>query len=196
MATIVEPTIHGLATEGMPYTGILYAGLMLTTEGPRVLEFNARFGDPETQVILPRWNDDLCKVLATVAAGRLADLPLFSWSESTFCGVVLASSGYPGLLSTGGPIQGLAAAETRSQIFQSGTRYDAGTRQVHAAGGRVLTIVGRGTTLEEARTTAYHRARQISFEGCWCRDDIGAGSADASMPPWHSASATPLSVNL
>jgi phosphoribosylamine--glycine ligase len=195
MATIVEPTIQGMAAEGTPYTGILYAGLMLTAEGPRVLEFNARFGDPETQVILPRWNDDLCKVLATVAAGRLADLPPFSWSESTFCGVVLASPGYPGPLSTGGPIQGLAAADTRSLIFQSGTRYDAGTRQVHAAGGRVLTIVGKGKNLEEARTTAYHRARQISFGGCWCRNDIGAGSADTSMPPWHRAPTTSLSVN-
>jgi phosphoribosylamine--glycine ligase len=194
MSTIVEPTIRGMAAEGIPYTGILYAGLMLTADGLRVLEFNARFGDPETQVILPRWDDDLCRVLAAAATGALADLPPFSWSDRAACGVVLAAAGYPGPVAHGGPIQGLDGAAAHSMIFQSGTRHDAETGQIQAAGGRVLTVVGLGAGLEAARAAAYARARQVHFPGCWCRQDIAALPADSGGLPWTATGAVPGAV--
>jgi phosphoribosylamine--glycine ligase len=180
LRTIVEPAIAGMAAEGTPYTGILYAGLMLTADGPRVLEFNARFGDPETQVLLPRWEDDLLEVLLAATAGRLAGLPPFRWSSDATCGVVLASAGYPDRPVSGGAISGLAAVDPAAVVFHGATHPagDAGTA-CEAGSGRVLTVVGRGGTVHDARCRAYEVSRSISFPGCWCRADIGATAVDA-----------------
>jgi phosphoribosylamine--glycine ligase len=163
-----------MASEGTPFEGILYAGLMLTEEGPRVLEFNARFGDPETQVILPRWEDDLYQILAATAGGRLADLPPFTWSDAAACGIVIAAAGYPAEPVTGFPLQDAQTTDPQALIFHGGTRRDERTNQVYSSGGRVLTVVGSGPTLAQARATAYDRARRAHFEGCWYRNDIGA----------------------
>jgi len=174
MATVINPAIQGMAAEGTPYEGILYAGLMLTAEGPIVLEFNARFGDPETQVLLPRWKDDMYAVLVAATAGRLPDLPPFSWDAAATCGVVLASAGYPGAPVIGLPIEGLSPSAPEVLIFHGGTRRNPRTNDVCSSGGRVLTVVGRGATVAEARTIAYERAGHIRFEGCWRRNDIGS----------------------
>ena len=173
MATVIEPAIRGMAAEGTPYEGILYAGLILTSEGPRVLEFNARFGDPETQVILPRWSDDLYRVMVAATEGKLAELPPFRWDDAAACGVVLASAGYPSEPITGLPIQGLDSRKANALIFHGGTRREARTNDVCTSGGRVLTVVGKGATAEEARTVAYARADRIHFEGRQRRNDIG-----------------------
>ena len=173
MTTIIEPAIRGMAAEETPYEGILYAGLILTSEGPRVLEFNARFGDPETQVILPRWEDNLYRVLIAATEGKLADLPPFRWDDGAACGVVLASAGYPAEPVTGLSILGLEPWEPEALIFHGGTRRDVRTNDVCTNGGRVLTVVGRGATVEKARTAAYARADRIHFEGCQRRNDIG-----------------------
>lgn len=170
---IIEPTIRGMTAEGIPYTGILYAGLMLTADGPKVLEFNARFGDPETQVILPRWDDDLYEVLGAAADGTLESLPLFTWNDAHYCGVVLASAGYPGVTGVGLPIRGLSSVEARTLIFHGAVRADERTGQPCTAGGRVLTVVGSGPTAAEARVAAYEQANRIRFEGGWRRADIG-----------------------
>jgi phosphoribosylamine--glycine ligase len=175
MRAIVEPAIAGMAVEGTPYSGVLYAGLMLTATGPQVLEFNARFGDPETQVLLPRWQDDLLDVLSAAADGRLAELPALRWSEAATCGVVLASAGYPSAAEVGEPIHGLDQAGAQALVFHGGTMVASGNMdQVVTAGGRVLTVVGQGATLEQARARAYAAAAPITFKGCWCRRDIGS----------------------
>ncbi len=173
MATVIEPTIRGMAAEGTPYEGILYAGLMLTADGPKVLEFNARFGDPETQVILPRWKDDLYQVLDASATGDLAALPPFTWNKTYHCGVVLAAAGYPEAPKLGVPIQGLFAEEPAALVFQGGVRADMHTGLPCTSGGRVLTVVGRGQTPAEARLTAYEQVDRVQFAGSWRREDIG-----------------------
>ena len=192
MARIVEPTIRGMAAEGTPYSGILYAGLMLTPSGPQVLEFNARFGDPETQVVLPRWDDDLAVVLDHAARGALAELPAFRWSALSACGVVLAAAGYPEEPRRGQPIEGLSAGagtlERRVQqstpdvpvpaddgplIFCGGVTAGPDGTPV-TSGGRVLTVVGRGMTADVARAAAYAAADTVRFPGAWRRSDIGA----------------------
>jgi phosphoribosylamine--glycine ligase len=173
MTTVIEPTIRGMATEGTPYQGILYAGLMLTADGPKVLEFNARFGDPETQVILPRWEDNLYQVLAAAATGTLAALPPFTWSKTYHCGVVLAAAGYPEAPELGVPIHGLSTEDMAALVFQGGVRADRQTGLPSTSGGRVLTVVGRGQTPAEARLTAYEQADRIQFAGSWRREDIG-----------------------
>ena len=174
MSTVIEPAIRGMAAEGTPYEGILYAGLMLTADGPKVLEFNARFGDPETQVILPRWNDDLYQVLDAAAGGALATLPPFSWSGAYQCGVVLASAGYPGAPELGFPIQGLSTVDASALVFHGGVRAGERTGLPCTSGGRVLTVVGGGDTPAEARLSAYNQADKIQFDGAWRREDIGA----------------------
>jgi phosphoribosylamine--glycine ligase len=185
MRTVIEPAIAGMAAEGVPYAGILYAGLMLTQAGPRVLEFNARFGDPETQVLLPRWEDDLATVLLAAVERRLAGLPPFRWSGDATCGVVLASAGYPESSAGGAPIQGLRVAGESALVFHAATTMGNLGDAVITTGGRALTVVGRGGTLDDARRRAYAAAREISFTGCWCRSDIAAppaaeGVADGS----------------
>jgi phosphoribosylamine---glycine ligase len=173
MKEIVGPVLRGLASEGHPYRGFLYAGLMLTCNGPKVIEFNVRFGDPEAQVVLPAIEGPLAPHLAAAAAGRLSDAPV-TFSRDSFVGVVLASQGYPGTSSTGFPIDGLDAAEAIHgvTVFHSGTAERDG--RVVTAGGRVLTVVGRGTTFDDAIARAYEGVSQIRFDGAQYRRDIGA----------------------
>lgn len=173
---ILEPTLRGLARRGSPFTGVLYAGLMLTAEGPKVLEFNCRLGDPEAQVILPRLASDLVEALVQVAEGRLEQAPL-EWSEDACVGVVLASPGYPGPTPKGLPIRGLDALDPEVLVFHGGTAWEEG--QVVTAGGRVLTLVALGQTLAQARRRVYANVPRLHFEGMHYRRDIalhaGAG---------------------
>jgi phosphoribosylamine--glycine ligase len=170
-AEILRPTLQELARRGSPFAGTLYAGLMMTGDGPRVIEFNCRFGDPETQVILPLLQSDLLEHLRDVARGRL-DPSALRWSDDTACGVVLASGGYPGSYQTGFPIAGLDAVPEDIRVFHAGTGFDARGRVV-TAGGRVVTVVATAPDLPAARARAYAAADTISFEGCCLRRDIG-----------------------
>ncbi len=172
---IVMPTIRGMAEENRPYRGILYVGLMLTREGPKVLEFNCRLGDPETQSILLRLDDDLAGVLRAAADGRLTGQPL-TWRREAAACVVLASEGYPASARKGVPIHGISEAEALPGV----TVYHAGTAerdgQLVTAGGRVLSVCGRGAGLGEAIATAYAGVERIHFEGMQFRSDIGQDS--------------------
>ncbi|MBD0290451.1 MAG: phosphoribosylamine--glycine ligase [Thermoleophilia bacterium] len=170
---IAEPVLAELARRGAPFVGLLYAGLMLTDDGPRVLEFNCRFGDPETQAILPRLEVDLLELLAGAAAGRLpAGRPRAS--EEATVAVVLAAPGYPEAPRTGIPIGGLAAAHARGVlVFHAGT--DVHDGRLVSSGGRVLTVVGRGPSLEDARACAYAAVGEIELPGGHHRSDIAAG---------------------
>jgi phosphoribosylamine--glycine ligase len=173
MREIVDPVLRGLGAEGHPYRGFLYAGLMLTCDGPKVIEFNVRFGDPEAQVVLPAIEGPLAPSLAASAEGRLQGAPL-SFSRDKLVGVVLASRGYPASGPTGVPIDGLAAADALEHVtvFHSGTAERDG--RVVTAGGRVLTVVGRGDSFETAIVRAYEGVSRIQFEGMHYRRDIGA----------------------
>jgi len=171
MARVIRPALHGLAAEGRPFTGFLYAGLMFTEDGPQVIEFNARMGDPEAQVILPRLESDLVDVIDAALDGRLADMRL-RWRDGYACGVCLASAGYPDTVRDGYPIEGLEAASPNELVFHAGTVLREG--RVLTKGGRVLTLVGRGHTLGAARDAAYRLAGQIHFDGVQYRKDIGA----------------------
>ena len=168
--TIMAPTVRALSREGHPYRGVLYGGLMLTQQGPKVLEFNCRLGDPETQVILPRLRTDLVEVALAVIQGRLHKLTL-EWSTDACVGVVVASGGYPGDYQKGCPIQGLDAAADGALVFHAGTRATDDYRIV-TDGGRVMTVVGSGPDLEKARVTAYAQAQKVSFQGAFYRQDI------------------------
>ena len=169
--TVLEPTVRTLAERGTPLQGVLYAGLILTEDGPKVLEFNARFGDPETQAILPILDDDLLALLAAVADGTLADVPAPLPPARAAVEVVLASGGYPGPYATGAPIAGLEDVPDDVIVFHAGTRRDDQGRIV-TAGGRVLTVVGTGPDLAAARERAYAGAAAISFPGRHYRTDI------------------------
>jgi phosphoribosylamine--glycine ligase len=171
--TILRPTVAGLAAEGRPFVGVLYAGLMLTPEGPKVLEFNARFGDPEAQVILLRLEDDLLPILAAGAAGRFEARRLSFRREVAAC-VVLASPGYPGRPIQGEPIRGLdrAAALPGVEIFHAGTGIDAEGELV-SAGGRVLSVCAVDPSLAEALRKAYAAVGEIDWPGKVLRHDIG-----------------------
>lgn len=168
---IIAPAVRGLAREGRPFCGILFAGLMVTAAGPYVLEFNARLGDPEAQVILPRLDTDLAALFHAALEGRL-DPAALTIRPLAACGVVLASGGYPGPYRTGYPIQGLASLDPDILVFHAGTRRQDG--QVVTAGGRVLTVVGLGTTLAEARARAYANVSRLFFPDMHYRRDIGA----------------------
>ena len=173
MDEIVGPVIDGLAAEGREFRGFLYVGLMLTDAGPKVIEFNVRFGDPEAQVVLPMLVDDLLPLLVGAAAGRLDGLTGRLGTESRV-GVVLASGGYPGPYRTGLPISGLDAAERVADVlvFHSGTARQGA--DIVTAGGRVLTVVAAGDGYREAIDLAYAAAALISFDGVHMRKDIGA----------------------
>jgi phosphoribosylamine--glycine ligase len=161
--------IQAMAQEGVPYRGVLYAGLMIVDGEPIVLELNARFGDPETQVILPLLKTDLVDTLKAVIGGDLQRTKI-DWSPQACVGVVLASGGYPGSYRTGLPIHGLDSVKD-ALVFHAGTRLgDNGA--VYTDGGRVLTVVGVGDNIAEARDKAYRNVRGISFEGCHYRKDI------------------------
>ena len=179
MREIVEPVISGLKADGHEYRGFLYAGLMLTCDGPKVIEFNVRFGDPEAQVVIPAIDGDLAPHLAAAAEGRLgAEPPTFS--PDRFIGVVMASEGYPGSSPLNRPISGLDRAGSLPgvAIFHSGTAARDG--RVLTAGGRVLTVVGRGASFDEAMARAYEGVSAISFEGMQYRRDIGAKTRGAA----------------
>jgi len=172
MREIVNPVVNGLRHDGQAYVGFLYAGLMLTCDGPKVIEFNVRFGDPEAQVVIPMIQSDLAPRLALAADGALDDAPL-TFKPERHVGVVLASKGYPASGPTGVPIQGLEEANHLPDVlvFHAGTarRGD----DVVTAGGRVLTVVGRGRTFEDAIARAYAGASRIAFDGMQYRRDIG-----------------------
>ncbi|SRR6266702_1247326 len=169
---IVHPTIQGMADEDAPFTGVLYCGLMMTARGPQVLEFNARFGDPETQAILMRLESDLLEALESCVDGRLADTEL-RWNQGASACVVASSAGYPGSYKTGFPITGLedAARIPGVEIFHSGTSL--AEDQVVTAGGRVLGVTATAASLEEALQRAYQAIGEVRFEGMYYRRDIG-----------------------
>jgi phosphoribosylamine--glycine ligase len=172
MRDIVEPTIRGMASEGHPFRGFLYVGLMLTEFGPKVIEFNARLGDPEAQVVLPLILDPLAPILIDAARGRLVQSECQT-SPDKLVGVVLASRGYPESAEPGVPIDGVADAERlpRVTVYHAATARD-GPRLV-TAGGRVLTVVGRGPGFPEAIERAYAGVQRIAFDGMQYRRDIG-----------------------
>ncbi|HXE74883.1 MAG TPA: phosphoribosylamine--glycine ligase [Candidatus Xenobia bacterium] len=168
---IVEPTLRGLEADGRPYQGFLYFGLMLTADGPKVLEFNCRMGDPECQPLMVRLESDLADVLEKVAAGKLAGTEL-SWRNEASACVVLASGGYPGKYETGKSITGIEEAEKLgAAVFHAGTKRADG--KLVTAGGRVLGVTARGSTLQGAVERAYAAVEKIQFEGMHYRRDIG-----------------------
>ena len=170
---VIGSTIDGMAAEGHPFQGVLYAGLMLTADGPKVLEFNVRFGDPETQVLLPRLESDLLEVFWSIAQGEL-DLTEVKWVDDATVCVVLAASGYPGSYAKGIPIQGIekAAAEPHTVVFHAGTALQDDV--LVSSGGRVLGVTSTAPTLQQAIQRAYHGAEKIEFSGKYYRRDIGA----------------------
>ena len=170
---ILEPWLAGCAADGIDFRGLLYPGVMLTANGPRVLEFNARFGDPETQVYLTRLENDLAELLLASAQGRLSETQLRWKPEASVC-VVLASGGYPGSFPKGFPIHGIGEADALPgvKVFHAGTAARDG--KIVTAGGRVLGVTALGSTLREAHDRAYAAARTICFEGIHYRQDIAA----------------------
>jgi phosphoribosylamine---glycine ligase len=171
---IIGPTLSALEDAGTPFRGLLYAGLMITEKGPYVVEFNARFGDPETQVVLPRLHGDLLALCMAAAEGELPRLPAPGWSSGATCGVVLASAGYPGAFETGKPISGLAAVDADIMVFHAGTRLSYPSGELVTSGGRVLTVVAEGADLAEARRRVYDNIVRIQFAGARWRTDIAA----------------------
>ncbi len=176
MHEIVLPTIGGLATEGRRYQGILYAGLMITEKGPKVLEFNARFGDPETQVIMARLKADIVPLLRQVAEGNITDTKIWTkeaWAKEAAACVVLVSRGYPGEVETGNAIEGLEAlqGETDVVVYHAATALQDG--KLVTVGGRVLGVTALGANLDTAIARAYEAVQKISFEGMEYRKDIG-----------------------
>lgn len=169
----VDPVIRGLAQEGIPYRGLIYAGLMLTDQGPYVLEYNVRFGDPELQAVLPRLDEDLVPILLEVIEGRLTHKQL-RWKRESALTVVLASEGYPGKYSVGFPIDGLESGARNEGVvvFHAGTQRNASQRVV-TNGGRVLNVTGMGASLQEAHDRAYDAVSHIRFQGMYYRRDIG-----------------------
>jgi phosphoribosylamine--glycine ligase len=173
---IVYPTVTGMAAEGRPYRGVLYAGIMVTAGGPQLLEFNCRLGDPETQAVIPRLEDDLAQLLRAAAAGELGSQRA-AWKREAAACVVLAAAGYPGPSRRGDPISGLgdALAQPGVLVFNGATALQDG--RLVTTGGRVLSVVGRAATMAEAVAAAYEAAAKVRFEGVHYRRDIGRGLA-------------------
>jgi len=171
MKTILEPMVAAMENEGMPYVGCLYAGLMITSEGPKVVEFNARFGDPETQVVLPLLDSDLGQIMMACATGT-STADMVKWKDSSAACVILASKGYPEISSKGDVIHGDIKQHDTTIVFHSGTKL-IGDEYV-TNGGRVLGVVGLGKDLRTALDRAYGRIEHIDFEGMQYRTDIGA----------------------
>ena len=170
--TIHRPVVEELASRGMPFIGCLYAGLMLTADGPHVIEFNCRFGDPETQAILPRIEGDLAEALSAAATGDLGEVEL-GIAETAAVTVALAAETYPEGRDTGSPIEGIETAEAEGAlVFHAGTAVRDG--QLVTSGGRILNVTGVGDTLEAARARAYEACERISFPGARYRRDIAA----------------------
>lgn len=169
--TVLKPCVQGMANEGIAYRGVLYAGLMITESGPKVIEFNCRFGDPETQVVLPLLQSDLVPVLAACCDGTLDQVAL-DWAPCACASVVMTSKGYPGPYSKGKPIEGIGAAEKEGvSVFHAGTKKAEGTLVTH--GGRVLNVTATDATLPAALQKAYAGVENITFEGAHFRRDIG-----------------------
>jgi phosphoribosylamine--glycine ligase len=179
MRDIVEPVVAGMAAEGRAFRGFLYVGLMLTSDGPKVIEFNVRFGDPEAQVVLPLVDEPLLPLLVAAAAGRLAQRRV-ELASDCLVGVVLASRGYPESSESGRPIRGIEAAEAIPgvAVCHAGTAKRGG--EIVTAGGRVLTVVGRGGDYREAIARAYAGVDAIRFEGMQYRRDIGRKALSAA----------------
>jgi phosphoribosylamine--glycine ligase len=173
LANVLKPAVRELADSGDEFRGVLYAGLMLTPSGIRTLEFNARFGDPEAQVVLPRLESDFVAIALAAAKGTLASIPEPKWDPRSAVGVVVASANYPdeALMKTGFPIRGLAEMPRGVQVFHAGTRFEPG-RGLVTDGGRVVTAVALGDTVAEAREKALAGARQVRFQGAFFRTDI------------------------
>ncbi len=169
--TIMEPAVKAMEKEKKPYKGVLYGGLMITTDGPKVLEFNARFGDPESQVTLPLLKTDLVDILLAVINGNLDQINV-KWSEDACVGVVMVSAGYPDSYQTGFPISGLDSLDKDILVFHAGTKIGSEPGQVLTNGGRVLTVVATGKTIAQAREKVYANISRIQFEGCYYRKDI------------------------
>jgi phosphoribosylamine--glycine ligase len=182
VAEAVAPLVTALRARGIDYRGVLYAGLMLTPSGPKVLEFNVRFGDPETQVVLPRFDGDLCALLAEAADGALVTTPRFT-PEPAVC-VVLASEGYPEHPRTGDPVAGIDEASALSgvTVYHAGTAPDPSGGGVVTAGGRVLGVTALGATVDEARSRAYAGVAAITWPGMHHRTDIALEAARADGP--------------
>ncbi|MGZ5350177.1 MAG: phosphoribosylamine--glycine ligase [Actinomycetota bacterium] len=170
-------TVETMGADGLTYRGLLYTGLMLTSEGPKVLEYNCRFGDPETEVVIPRLGTDLADLLLAAATEGLADVKV-DWTPDAAVTVMIASGGYPGAYRTGVPIDGLDAADEveGAVVFHAGTAEADG--RVVTSGGRVLSVTGLGATIGAARATAYDAASRIRFEGSFHRTDIAARAAE------------------
>jgi phosphoribosylamine--glycine ligase len=179
--TVLEPTVREMSRRGTPFSGLLYAGLAMTSQGPRVIEFNARFGDPETQVVLPMLRTPLGEFLYAAATGDLAGTTL-DWGSGAAVTVVLAAGGYPGPVQGGVAIEGLddAAAVTGATVVHAGTAFRDG--KVVTSGGRVLSVVGTGDTLTDALETAYQAVGRINFDGMQFRTDIAARAAAGDIP--------------
>lgn len=182
---ILVPTVHAMKKRGRPFKGILYAGLMITHQGPKVLEFNVRFGDPEAQPLLMRLKSDLAAVLLAVAEGKLKDLPPLEWDPRPAVCVVMAAAGYPGEYEKGAVIRGLdeAAKIENAKVFHAGTALKQG--QVVTSGGRVLGVTALGDNIADAKLRAYQAVKCIRWDGAWCRHDIsdkarrhGTGTAE------------------
>ena len=169
---IIRPTVDTLAAEGTPYSGVLYAGLMLTDEGPKLIEYNARFGDPECQVLMMRFDGDLVDLLLSVAQGKLASQGPVALADRTALTIVMAAKGYPGTPEKGGAIAGIEAAEAGgARVFHAGTAEKDGA--IVANGGRVLNVTATGATVGEAQAAAYRAVDAIDFPTGFCRRDIG-----------------------
>jgi phosphoribosylamine--glycine ligase len=184
-ADVTQRIVSALSNAGRPYQGVIYPGIMITDRGPRVVEFNARFGDPETEVLLPKLRSDLLEICDAVAHGRLSDVAV-EWNDVATVGVMMASGGYPGTYERGIPIHGVDDVDDDVQVFMAGAVInDLG--QLVTSGGRVLCVVARGDTMQEARAHAYENVERISFAGAHYRTDIGA---TASAPLEFAARAS------
>jgi phosphoribosylamine--glycine ligase len=181
MGTVIQPAIDDLRRRGTPYRGLLYAGLSLTKAGLRVVEFNARFGDPETQVVLDRLVTPLGGLLEAAAAGSLAGAPPLTWAPGAAVTVVVAAEGYPDQPASGDLIEGTDQAQRTpgAYVLHAGTAVDTAGRLV-SSGGRVINVLGTGPDLATARATAYQAAAQIEMRGGWYRGDIAAEAAAAA----------------
>jgi phosphoribosylamine--glycine ligase len=170
MKEIIEPTIFGMAESGHPFTGVFFAGLMITARGPELIEYNVRFGDPETQVLMMRLKSDLLPILYAAATGTL-DQVNAEWHDETALTVVMASKGYPGAYDKGTPIAHLPEAEDGAKVFHAGTALKDG--QLVATGGRVLNLTAMGKTAAQAQARAYALVDQVGWGNGFCRRDIG-----------------------
>ncbi|MBL0370774.1 phosphoribosylamine--glycine ligase [Rhizobium sp. KVB221] len=170
MKEIIEPTIRGMAEMGHPFSGVLFAGLMITAKGPELIEYNVRFGDPECQVLMMRLKSDLLPLLIATAQGTL-DEASAEWSDEAALTVVMASKGYPGSYRKGTPIASLPGNTERMRVFHAGTALANG--QLVATGGRVLNVTGVGSTVSDAQAAAYQAVSEVAWDEGFCRSDIG-----------------------